>query len=216
MQFPDPRHAPHDIIALGGDLDISTLVDAYSKGIFPWPIEGYPLCWFSPLRRAVLFFDELHIPRSLAKARRRDRYHFTVDQCFEEVVRLCATIPRPDQDGTWIVPEVEAAYVELHRAGHAHSVESWEGDQLVGGLYGVDAGGAFSGESMFHLRPDASRLALLFLIDLLSKRGVRWLDVQVMTPHMKHLGARTISRSRFLDLLAAVEGTRKGSFRPVK
>ena len=132
MQFPDPRHTPHDIIALGGDLDVTTLVDAYSKGIFPWPIEEYPLCWFSPLRRAVLFFEELHVSRSLAKTRRRTSFRFTVDRCFEDVVRLCATVPRPDQDGTWILPEVERAYLELPRAGHAHSVEVWDGDRLVG------------------------------------------------------------------------------------
>lgn len=201
MQFPDPRHAPHDIIAIGGSLDSATLIDAYSKGIFPWPIDEYPLCWFAPRRRAILRFDQLHVSRSLAKRRRQGRLRFTVDQRFRDVIRQCASVPRPEQEGTWILPEVEQAYVALHDEGHAHSVEAWDGDRLVGGLYGVDAGGAFSGESMFHVEPDASKLALLFLIDHLSRRGARWIDVQIMTPHMRHLGARMISRSRFADML---------------
>lgn len=203
MQFPDPRHAPHDVIAIGGSLDPATLVEAYSRGIFPWPIDDYPLCWFSPTRRAVLFFDELHVSRSVARARRRSSLRFTIDQSFEQVVRHCATVPRPEQEGTWILPEVEQAYLALHEAGHAHSVEAWRDDRLVGGLYGVDAGGAFSGESMFHLEPEASKLALLFLIGHLAAAGAEWLDVQIMTPHMRGLGARLIGRSRYVDLLEA-------------
>ncbi|MBW3670653.1 MAG: leucyl/phenylalanyl-tRNA--protein transferase [Acidobacteria bacterium] len=203
MQFPDPRYAPHDIIAIGGDLEPQTLLEAYSKGIFPWPIEDYALCWFSPNRRAVLFFDSLHVSRSLLKARSRTTLEFTIDQDFEQVVRLCASAPRPEQHGTWILPEIEEAYLALHEAGHAHSVEAWEAGRLVGGLYGVDAGGAFSGESMFHLRPDASKLALLFLIGHLRSRGLEWLDVQIMTPHMRQLGTRLISRSSYIDLLEA-------------
>lgn len=212
MQFPDPRHAPHDIIAIGGDLEPHTLIEAYSKGIFPWPIEDYPLCWFSPHRRAVLFFDSLHVSRSLEKARRRTSLEFTIDQNFEEVIRHCAISSRPEQEGTWILPEIEQAYVALHEAGHAHSVEAWQEGRLVAGLYGVDAGGAFSGESMFHLQPDSSKLALLFLIDHLRSRGVEWLDVQIMTPHMRRLGTRLISRSKYLDLLGAARERRLSLF----
>ena len=201
MQFPDPRHAPHDIIAIGGELDPATLLAAYSSGIFPWPIDDYPLCWFSPLRRAVLLFDELHVSRSLARTKRQTSWRFSIDHAFDSVIRHCARAPRPDQEGTWILPEVEEAYVALHDAGHAHSVEVWDGRRLVGGLYGVDAGGAFSGESMFHLEPNASKLALLFMIDHLAARGARWLDVQIMTPHMRRLGTRLVSRSRYLDML---------------
>lgn len=203
MNFPDPRHAPHDIIAIGGDLEPDTLIDAYSKGIFPWPIEDYPLCWFSPHRRAVLFFDELHVSESLLKARRKSTLRFTIDACFADVVRFCSTVPRPEQEGTWIVPDIEEAYVALHEEGRAHSVEAWAGERLVGGLYGVDSGGVFSGESMFYLEPNASKLTFLFLIEHISSRGGEWLDVQIMTPHMRRLGARLIGRSRYLDLLGA-------------
>lgn len=205
MRFPDPREAPHDIIALGGDLDADTLIDAYEKGIFPWPIEEYPFCWFSPHRRAVLWFEDLYVSRSLAKARRRSNLRFTIDRDFRSVIEACAEVPRPEQEGTWILSEVKEAYIALHGAGRAHSVEAWNGKRLVGGLYGVDAGGAFGGESMFYLETDASKLALLFLIDHLASRGARWIDVQIMTPHMRRLGARLISRSRFLDLLQSAQ-----------
>lgn len=200
--FPDPRYAPGDVIALGEDLRVGTLREAYRKGIFPWPSDELPLPWFSPRRRTILVFDEVHAGRSLRKAAKRSRFTFTVDRDFAAVIRGCAATDRPDQDGTWISESMIAAYVALHRAGDAHSIEAWEGDELAGGLYGVDAGGVFTGESMFHVRPDASKLALLFLIDHLRARGATFLDCQVMTPHMQALGARQISRARFLDLLA--------------
>src|SRR5918911_1724422 len=156
IQFPDPRRAAYEgIVVLGGQLNVPNLLNAYRRGIFPWPIEGWPLTWFCPEERAVLEFKDLHVAHSLRRARRR-----------------------------------------------AHSVEVWAGDELVGGLYGVDAGGAFAGESMFHLRPNASKLALLFLIEHLRARGLDWLDIQVMTPHMEALGARLISRDEFLERLA--------------
>lgn len=200
--FPDPRYAPSDVVALGEDLRVETLREAYRKGIFPWPHEDVPLPWFSPRRRAVIFFDELHAGRSLRKTAARNPFTFTIDGDFGAVIRACASAERPEQDGTWIAPNIIAAYTRFHRAGDAHSVEVWDGDQLVGGLYGVDAGGIFTGESMFHRRPNASKLALLFLIDHLRARGSTLLDCQVMTPHMEALGAREIARGRFLDLLA--------------
>jgi leucyl/phenylalanyl-tRNA--protein transferase len=203
--FPDPRYAPSDVVAMGEDLRVETLREAYRKGIFPWPHDGLPLPWFSPRRRAVIFFDELHVGRSLRKVQKRTELTFTIDRDFRSVIAECATADRPDQDGTWIAPAMIAAYMRLHDAGDAHSVEVWEGDALVGGLYGVDCGGLFTGESMFHRRPEASKLALLFVIDHLRQRGATLVDCQVMTPHMEALGAREIPRARFLDALAEVQ-----------
>lgn len=216
MRFPDPRNSPHDIIALGGDLSPETLRAAYGKGIFPWPVEEYPLCWFSPRRRAILFFDEIHRSRSVRRAAARSRFSFTIDRAFEDVITACAEMPRPGQEGTWILPEIRDAYVELHRIGMAHSVEAWDGGELVGGVYGVDAGGAFSGESMFHRASDASKLALLFLVEHLRSRGAEWLDIQVMTPHMRSFGARPVSRARFLDLLEQARRSGRILFDPAE
>lgn len=202
-RFPDPREAtPDGIVAVGGRPDPDLLEEAYARGIFPWPVDGYPLLWFSPPERGILSFEGLHVPRSLARARRRTRLTFTIDRAFERVIRACAGVERAHETGTWIKPWMIRGYCEFHRRGRAHSVEAWEDGELVGGVYGVDAGGAFAGESMFHLRPDASKLALLFLIDHLRARGLDWLDIQVMTPHMEALGARLIPREEFLQLLA--------------
>ena len=205
--FPDPRYAPSDVVAMGEDLRVETLREAYRKGIFPWPHEGMPLPWFSPRRRALIFFDELHIGRSLQKAARQAPYTFTIDRAFPDVIRACARTDRPEQDGTWIAPNIIAAYTRFHEAGDVHSVEAWAGDELAGGLYGVDAGGVFTGESMFHLQPNASKLALLFLIEHLRSRGAAFLDCQVMTPHMEALGAREITRGRYLDMLAHAQAS---------
>ncbi|HVT44699.1 MAG TPA: leucyl/phenylalanyl-tRNA--protein transferase [Thermoanaerobaculia bacterium] len=199
--FPDPRSAPSDIVAIGGELDWLVLLDAYRHGIFPWPIEKIPLTWFSPKRRAIVRFADLHVGRSLQRQRRRQPFRLTIDRAFRQVIEACSVVPRPGQDGTWITREIIEAYCDLHDRGHAHSVEAWDGDRLVGGIYGVDAGGAFGGESMFFIEPDASKLALLHLADHLSARGLSWMDIQVMTPHMKSLGARTLARAAFLDLL---------------
>jgi leucyl/phenylalanyl-tRNA--protein transferase len=203
VSFPDPRDStPEGIVAVGGGPQPEFLLEAYRKGIFPWPVEGYPLLWFSPPERAILEFDELHVPRRLLRERRSTSLRFTIDLAFERVIRSCAAIERAHETGTWIIPEVIDGYIELHRIGFAHSAEAWEGDELVGGIYGVDAGGAFAGESMFYRRPNASKLALLFLIDHLKSKGLDWLDVQVLTPHMEALGARLISRDEFLGKLA--------------
>ena len=202
-RFPDPRLALHDIVAIGDDLSPDTLVDAYTHGIFPWPTDEIPLPWFSPRRRAVLLYKDLHVSRSLARAARQTAWSMTIDRDSEGVIRGCATTPRPGQAGTWIFPPIVDAYIRLHELGHAHSAEVWEGDELVGGIYGVDMGGAFGGESMFFRRPNASKLALLHLIEHLRSRGLDWLDVQVMTPHMKALGAKLMLRPKFLDLLEA-------------
>lgn len=204
-RFPDPRYVRGDVVALGDDLRVETLRDAYRHGIFPWPHDELPLPWFSPRRRTVIFFDELHVGRTLQKASRRSGFTFTIDRAFDAVIAACASARRADDEGTWIGPDIIAAYTRLHRSGDAHSVEVWNGDALAGGLYGIDAGGAFTGESMFHLEPNASKLALLHLVDHLRSRGATWLDCQVMTPHMQALGAREIPRARFLDMLAEAQ-----------
>ena len=200
--FGDYYYDARDIIGFGGDLTVENLRNAYQKGIFPWPIPGMPLPWFCPEKRAILEFSDLHIPRSLAKERRKNRFTFTMDKAFRDVIKNCSAAKRPEQGGTWITPEFIKVYTQLHEAGTAHSIEAWDKNgELAGGLYGVDAGGMFCGESMFYKQPNASRLALLFLIDHLSTRGATWFDVQVMTPLMKVLGAKEISRREFLDKL---------------
>lgn len=210
-RFPDPRRIRGDIVAVGDDLSVETLRDAYRHGIFPWPHEGLPLPWFSPRRRTVIVFEELHVGRSVRKAARRSGLTFTVDRDFASVIRNCAATPRPDH-GTWIDARIVAAYTRFHEAGDAHSVEAWQDGELAGGLYGIDAGGVFTGESMFYRVSDASRLALLFLIDSLRERGCTWLDCQVMTPHMEALGAREIARGKFLDWLEAAQASGRRLF----
>lgn len=212
VEFPDPRSADSEgIVGVGGDLHPQSLLLAYRQGIFPWPVEGLPLLWFSPAKRAVLAFEELHVPRSLDRARRRTRLRFSIDEAFPAVIRACADTPRPGQDGTWITAAVLSAYIRFHRLGHAHSVEAWNGRRLVGGVYGVDIDGAFAAESMFYDEPNASKLALLYLIDHLQRAGLDWIDVQVQTPHLTRLGARLIDREEFL---ARLERTRTRGLRP--
>jgi len=200
--FPDPRTStPDGIVAVGGDLHPDSLRLAYRQGIFPWPVAGLPLLWFCPPERGVLEFAQLHIPRSLRHARRQSPLQFTTDRAFPAVIRACASTPRPGQDGTWITPAIVAAYTRLHGMGVVHSIEAWRGERLVGGLYGVDVDGAFAAESMFFYEPNASKLALLHLVEHLRGRGLDWIDIQVLTPHMARLGAHTIRRDAFLARL---------------
>jgi leucyl/phenylalanyl-tRNA--protein transferase len=206
IYFPDPRFSsPEGIVALGGDLTPSSLMSAYRQGIFPWPIEGLPLTWFCPPVRAILRFSDLHVPASLKRELKRREFRFTIDSNFPEVIRSCATIYRPDAGGTWITREMQSAYVRLFELGFAHSVEVWNGTSLVGGIYGVDAGGLFCGESMFHREANASKLGLLFLIEHLKQHGADWIDIQVMSPHMRAFGAVEIPRNQFLNELAITQ-----------
>ena len=190
-----------DIVGVGGCLDPDTLLRAYRRGIFPWPVEGLPLLWFCPRERAILEFARVHVGRSLARARRRSTLRFSVDAAFGAVIRACADTPRPAQDGTWITEEIVAAYTRLHELGIAHSAEAWRGRDLVAGIYGVAVDGAFAAESMFHRESDASKLVLLHLIDHLAAAGLDWMDIQVMTPHLERLGAHVVSRGQFLGRL---------------
>lgn len=201
---PDPADA-FGLVALDFNLSAERLISAYRHGIFPWPDShaASPIPWVCPPRRAILEFDALQIPRNLRKARRaRSDLRFTIDHAFETVITACAAARRPGQRGTWITPAMRAAYIELHRRGHAHSVEAWAGETLVAGLYGVNASGVFAGESMFHRINDGSKLCLLHLIEHLRARGSTWLDIQQLTPHLARLGAREISRDEFLTRLA--------------
>jgi leucyl/phenylalanyl-tRNA--protein transferase len=201
-----------DIVGVGGRLDSDTLMRAYRRGIFPWPVEGLPLLWFCPRERAILEFSRVHVSRSLARARRQTTLRFTVDAAFDAVIRACATTPRPGQDGTWITDEIESAYTRLHALGIAHSVEAWRGDELAAGVYGVAVDGAFAAESMFHREPTASKLVLLHLVDHLAGRGLDWIDIQVMTPHLERLGAHVVPRTTFLQRLARTRARRMKLF----
>lgn len=220
IAFPDPdRATPEGVVAVGGDLRPERLLLAYRMGIFPWPVEGYPLLWFSPNPRFVLPLDapaeQVHLGRSLRKSLRRARYRLTLDTAFSDVVEACSSVPRPGQDGTWITDEVREGYRDLHDLGFAHSVEAWEGERLVGGVYGVSLGRVFFGESMFASAPDASKVAFATLLATLVGWGFRMVDCQVETEHLARFGAENWSRGRFLHELeqALAAPTREGKWR---
>lgn len=203
--FPDPWLAePSGLLGVGGDLHPDRLLLAYRKGIFPWYSEGYPICWHSPDPRYVLVPSELHVGRSLKKRMRRGDYEVRMDTAFEEVMRRCGEVPRPEQDGTWITEEMVAGYTGLFERGHAHSVEAWRDGELVGGLYGVAVGGLFAGESMFALAPDASKVAFATFVPQLARWGFGLIDCQMETAHLSRFGARNISRAQYLRALAAL------------
>jgi leucyl/phenylalanyl-tRNA---protein transferase len=187
-----------EVLGVGADLEPGTLLAAYRAGIFPMPVEHNALGWWSPDPRGILPLDGLRVSRSLRTSCRR--YRVRVDTAFDEVVAACADPRRP---GSWITAEIRRAYGGLHRLGWAHSVEAWSGDHLAGGLYGVAIGGLFAGESMFHREADASKVALVALVEMLGKGADGLLDVQWLTPHLSSLGAVEISRERYLQLLVA-------------
>lgn len=191
---------PNGLLAVGGDLSPSRLIEAYRHGIFPWFNDGEPTLWWSPDPRMVLFPDELKISRSLAKALKRGNYEMRADSAFEEVMEACGA-PRNKHDGTWIHPEMISAYKRLHEMGLAHSIETWVGGQLVGGLYGVSLGKMFFGESMFSRVSDASKIALVHLVKQLQRWRFGMIDCQMKTEHLASLGAREISRKEFSQRL---------------
>jgi leucyl/phenylalanyl-tRNA---protein transferase len=206
--FPDPTEATEDgLLCIGGSLDVPTLLQAYSKGIFPWPQEGYPLLWFSPSQRGVLDFSELHLSRTFCRELKRSNLKFTFNKAFPKVIRACSQIPRSHETGTWILPEMVEAYTAFHKAGHAHSIEAWRDGELVGGLYGVYVAGVFSGESMFYTESNASKLCLYKMILHLRNKGLQWLDTQMVTPLVEKLGGKYISRDEFLDRLKLAQKT---------
>lgn len=216
LVFPPPDYAdPSGLIAVGGDLSSERLIEAYRAGIFPWYAEDQPILWWSPDPRSVLELDQFEISRSLAKTLRRGTFKVTFDRVFEEVIEACATVPREDQNGTWITPEMQEAYIKLHGLGYAHSVESWFEGELVGGLYGVSLGKAFFGESMFHRKTDASKVALAILVHKLQEWGFHFIDSQMSTEHMQRLGAKEISRRIFVKKLRSAlrHSTKRGKWR---
>lgn len=205
--FPDARLAqdePNGLLAVGGDLSATRLIEAYRHGIFPWFCEDEPILWWSPDPRCVFLLDKVHVSRSLRRELNKDKYIITINKAFPQVVRECAA-PRTDQPDTWILPEMQQAYCKLHHLGLAHSIEIWESDDneelLVGGMYGVSIGRFFFGESMFSRRPNASKIALVYLANYLKKANFLLLDAQVGNPHLYRMGARDMPRTEFLQVL---------------
>ncbi len=202
--FPEPHRAlsePNGLLAIGGDLSPARLIQAYRRGIFPWFGPGDPILWWSPDPRAVLFPAQLHVSRSLRKRLRHSGLTTTLDRAFRAVIEQCAA-PREPQSGTWLVPEMITAYCRLHDLGLAHSVEVWQGEVLVGGLYGVALGRVFFGESMFSRVDDGSKIALARLCEHLLDRDFALIDCQMMTRHLHSLGAVFLKRADFLTLVA--------------
>jgi len=200
--FPDPNLAEEDgLLAVGGDLSPERLIQAYANGIFPWYSDGEPILWWSPDPRMILFPDKFKISKSLEQSIRNKNFEVYFDKDFESVINNCASSGRKGDAGTWITDEMQKAYIKLHEAGFAHSVETYLDDRLVGGLYGILLGKAFFGESMFHIERDASKIALYALVNRLTEWGFHFIDVQQETDHLKSLGAESISRNKFLKLL---------------
>jgi leucyl/phenylalanyl-tRNA--protein transferase len=214
LVFPPPENAVQGLVAVGGDLSPERLLLAYRCGIFPWYDDDLPILWHSPDPRCVLPVDKLHVGRTLRKVMARGTFDIRYDTAFKHVIRACKAMPRPDQDGTWITDDVEAAYVRLHDLGYAHSVEAWSNGMLVGGLYGVSLGRMFFGESMFASQDNASKVALVALAQRVKRWDFPLIDAQVPTPHTVAMGAEQWPRARFLDALreALKHPTRRGSW----
>lgn len=213
--FPDPREAEENgLLAVGGDLSVPRLVNAYAAGIFPWFGEGDPILWWSPPERALILPGEEHFSRRTQRALRHAGFEVRVDTVFVEVISACRATPRPGQDGTWITSAMVAAYIALHHVGLAHSFETFFEGELVGGLYGVSLGGAFFGESMFSKVDDASRAAFRKLCDAAWSWGFHFIDGQLPNDNLRRLGARTMDRGEFLSRLAEAlaQPTRLGSW----
>jgi leucyl/phenylalanyl-tRNA--protein transferase len=202
VQFPDPNEADDDgLVAIGGNLSTEFLLAAYSQGLFPWFNEGNPILWWSPNPRMVLYPDKFKCSKSLKQILNKKMFTVKVDTHFDSVIRECATIRRTNQKGTWITKEMSDAYVGLHQEGFAHSFETYFGEKLVGGLYGLSLGKAFFGESMFYKLTNASKVALFYLCEYAKTNNFDFIDVQQSTEHMHSLGAEDIPRKAFLHML---------------
>lgn len=207
FDFPPTSRAlshPNGLLAAGGDLSSPRILSAYSRGVFPWFSEGEPILWWTPNPRCVVFPDQAHCSKSLAKVLRKNTFSFSIDTAFSEVINHCSEA-RADGLGTWITAEMMAAYIELHQQGFAHSVEAWQDGRLVGGLYGIALGKAFFGESMFSLEPNASKAAFITLAQKLRSLGYKIIDCQVTSNHLLSLGAVEIDRSEFEQVLLSAE-----------
>jgi len=204
LLFPDPALAEDDgLLAIGGDLCTERLLLAYQSGIFPWYSDDTPIMWYAPHERFVLYPAKLKVSKSMRQVLRSGKFTITTNRCFSDVIEACSAVEREGQDGTWITADMKAAYKKLHAEGHAHSVEVWEQDKLVGGFYGVQVGGVFCGESMFSLVSNASKTALVWLC---SSGLYRLIDCQVYTKHLASMWAGMIGREEYMLLLAADGG----------
>jgi leucyl/phenylalanyl-tRNA---protein transferase len=202
--FPDPRNANEDgIVCIGGPLAVPVLVTAYYNGIFPWPHQGLPLLWFSPPERGVLEFNNLHVGRTLKRSMKKYSLSFTLNKAFKKVMDECAKAPRRGQLGTWITPEMKRAYSEMQEQGFALSLEAWDENKLVGGIYGVFVAGVFSAESMFGLKSDISKICVVEMVNYLRRLNLTWMDIQMVTSVSGSLGGTEISRDDFLLRLEA-------------
>lgn len=203
ISFPHPSLADEDgLLAVGGDLSIDRLLLAYEYGIFPWYDEDTPILWYAPLERFVLYPEKIKISKSLQKTVSSGKFHISVDKAFADMIQACATIDRKDQQGTWIVDDMQQAYINLHKAGYAHSIEVWQDNNLVGGLYGVQVGRVFCGESMFSRVSDASKVTL---VHLAQDFGLSMIDCQIPSEHLQRMGAELISQEKYLLDLAHQE-----------
>lgn len=204
LYFPPVDKANSEgLLAVGGDLSPERLLLAYKSGIFPWFNEDSLILWWSPDPRMVLYPDEIKVSKSMARVIAKGHFNITMNRCFESVVEHCSAIKREGQKGTWITPEMKSAYIKLHEIGVAKSYEVWEDEELVGGLYGVDLGHVFCGESMFSKKSNASKFAFIRLAHDLQEKGYRFIDCQLYTDHLSSLGAREISRETFMEQLKA-------------
>jgi len=209
-QFPPVEKADQDgLLCFGGELEPKIMIDAYIHGIFPWPHEGYPLLWFFPYERGVLDFKDLHVSKTLQKLIRKDLYEFRFNTCFDQVIEHCSRVPRKGQKGTWITPKMKSAYLKLFEMNLVLSVECFRKDsgKLVGGLYGVLLANVMSGESMFGLEDNVSKLCVIETVRLLKERGLDWMDIQMVTPVMESLGGKLVSRSEYIERLKRAHKT---------
>lgn len=215
IKFPPVESSNEEgLVAVGGDLEVDTLLEAYKNGIFPWPINSYPQVkmpntWFSPNPRGVLDFEEMHIPKSFLKFLKKTPFHITFNKAFDEVIQNCAEIPRKDKAGTWINQDIIDAYKNMFKQGYAYSVEVWKKDSLVAGIYGVVIGQFVSGESMFTYEDNASKQALYTLVHHLQDKNIKWLDTQMVTEVVKQFGGKYISRAQFKSRLENLNWTVK-------
>lgn len=202
IAFPAVERAlaePNGLLAVGGDLSVKRLINAYKSGIFPWYSENEPLMWWSPDPRAIIPVEHIRINRTLRKFLNKELYQVTVNKAFSQVIALCADAPFR-RESTWILPEMQYAYQQLHQLGVAHSIEVWCQDELVGGLYGVAINGFFSGESMFYSQPNGSKVALVYLAHLMIQHGIEFIDCQMLNPFLEDMGAVEISREKFIKI----------------
>ena len=202
LVFPPVEMASTEgILAFGGDLQPQRLILAYQSGIFPWYNEGEPIIWYSPEERMVLFPEELYISKSMRRLMAKNEFTLSWNKAFEQVIDQCQKSPRKDQLGTWITEDMKQAYIKLHKMGFAKSIEVWHEDELIGGLYGIDLGHVFCGESMFSKVSNASKLAFIHLVQELQKKDYKLIDCQVYNEHLESLGAREIPRGEFMEFL---------------